>query len=81
MIAALEGGITYTDWPVLRNALLEAFGPTHDQERARLGVFSACQRGSLETYITEFTRLNLQVPELDELYRSFLFANRLSREF
>ena len=67
MIAALEGGITYTEWSVLRNALSQAFGPTHDQERARLGMFPACQRGSLETYITEFTRLSLQVPELDEL--------------
>ena len=67
MIAALEGGITYTDWSVLRNALSHAFGPTHDQERARLGMFSACQRESLETYITEFTRLSLQVAELYEL--------------
>ena len=53
------------------------YGPLHHQERVRLDLFAVRQHSSLESYVTEFSRLSLQVPEIDELTRGLLLVNGL----
>ena len=57
------------------------YSPKFDQEQARVSLFTLKQCGSLQEYIAEFTRLSLQVPELDEHSRAVLFTNRLHSVF
>ena len=47
---------------------------TNDKEQARIGLSSAQEWGELESYVNEFSRLSLSVPELDEHSRTVLFA-------
>ena len=54
--------------------------PKFDQEQARVSSFTLKQRGSLQEYIAEFTRLILQVPELEHS-RAVLFTNGVHSEF
>ena len=67
-------------WPELKEAVAKVYGPIHDQKHVRLDLFSIKQHSTLEAYITEFSRLSLQVPELDELSRGLLFTSGLRPE-
>ena len=75
LISALDAGEVYQDWFALRDALEAVYGPRHSDEQNRLSLFGAHCHGSIESYITEFNRLSLQVPELDEHLKAVLFAN------
>ena len=77
LISSMEAGQQFSDWHSLKSALARVYGPHYDGERVRLDMFSIQQRGSIESYVTEFSRLSLQVPELDELSRALLFVNGL----
>ena len=77
VISALDGGTTYESWDALKKALTSAYGPVHDQERCRLNLFALRQASTLSAYVTDFTRLSLQVPDLDELSRTLLFVKGL----
>ena len=77
VISALDGGTTYDTWDALKKALTSAYGPVHDQERCRLNLFALRQASMLSAYVTDFTRLSLQVPDLDELSRTLLFFKGL----
>lgn len=78
LMAAMESGESYSDWPSLKDALSQAFGPHFDQERVRLNLFSIAQQSTLDSYIRDFSRLSLQVPELDEHSRAMLFSKGLA---
>jgi hypothetical protein len=78
LMSSLEAGTQFEDWPMLKAALAQVYGPMFDPEQVRLGLFSISQRESLDSYVRDFTRLSLQVPELDEHSRALLFANGLS---
>ena len=80
LIASQESGETFEDWPALKSALAKVYGPQFDGEQARLGMFSAKQCASISAYTTEFLRLSLQVPEIDERSRALLFINGLQLE-
>ena len=77
LISTLDAGEVYQDWLALRDALEAVYGPRHSDEQNRLSLFGARCHGSIESYITEFNRLSLQVPELDEHSKAVLFANGL----
>ena len=77
LISSMEAGEQFSDWHSLKSALARVYGPHYDGERVRLDMFSIQQRGSIESYVTEFSRLSLQVPELDELSRALLFVKGL----
>ena len=77
VISALDAGTTYESWDALKKALTSAYGPVHDQERCRLNLFALRQASTLSVYVTDFTRLSLQVPDLDELSRTLLFVKGL----
>ena len=77
LIAILESGESINNWHELKTALARMYSPKFDQEQARVSLFTLKQRGSLQEYIAEFTRLSLQVPELDEYSRAVLFTNGL----
>lgn len=81
LIAVLESGETFDSWQALKTALAKVYGPKFDQEQARVGLFTLKQRGSIQAYIADFTRLSLQVPELDELSRAVMFTNGLHSDF
>ena len=53
------------------------YGPRHNEETSRMGLISAAQHGSLDAYIAAFTRLSLQVPEIDHHTRALLFVRGL----
>ena len=80
LMAALEAGTEFENWPALKDALADVYGPMFDPEQIRLCLFSLQQRGTLDDYIREFSRLSLQVPDLDEHSRAVLFVNGLSSE-
>jgi len=48
--------------------------PQYEQEQARIKILGVSQVGTLEDYITEFTRLSLMVPGMDEHTRTMLFV-------
>ena len=77
VILALDGGTTYESWDALKKALTSAYGPVHDQERCRLNLFTLRQASTPSAYVTDFTRLSLQVPHLDELSQTLLFVKGL----
>ena len=77
LIAALEVNQVFSDWPALKAALGDVYGPRHNEETSRMGLISAAQRGSLDAYIAAFTRLRLQVPEIDHHTRALLFVRGL----
>ena len=81
LIAVLESGKSFNNWQELKTALARMYSPKFDQEQARVSLFTLKQRGSLQEYIAEFTRLSLQVPELDEHSRAVLLTNGLHSEF
>ena len=74
LIAALEANKVFSDWPALKAALGDVYGPRHNEETSRMGLISAAQHGSLGAYIAAFTRLSLQVPEIDHHTRALLFV-------
>jgi len=79
-ISAIEGGVEFPDWPSLKDALAHVYGPIFDREQVRLDLFAATQRKDLDSYVTEFSRLSLQLPELDDHSRALLFTNGLAAE-
>ena len=74
-IASQETSIQFLDWPPLRTKLGDLYGLLHDKKQARFGMYSSQEGGELESYVNEFSRLSLSVPELDEHSRTVLFAN------
>ena len=66
LIAVLESGKSINNWRELKTALARMHSPKFDQGQAKVSLFTLKQRGSLQEYIAEFTRLSLQAPELDE---------------
>lgn len=54
-------------------------GPTHEEEKSRLDLFSLTQLGSLEVNKREFSFLGLRVIDLDEHSRALLFVRDLSK--
>ena len=68
---------SYVSWDALKKALTSAYGPVHDQERCRLNPFALRQASTLSVYVTDFTRLRRQVPDLDELSQTLLFVKGL----
>ena len=74
LIAPLEANLVFSDWPALKAALGDVYGPRHNEEILRMGLISAAQHGSLDAYIAAFTRLSLQVPEIDHHTRALLFV-------
>ena len=78
IIFAVDSGKQFRTWSELKDALRTAFGPRHEEERARLHLFALRQGGSsVDSYIANFGRLSLQVLELDELSRALLFVQGL----
>ena len=73
-IASQETSIQFLDWPPLRTKLGDLYGLLHDKEQARICLSSAQEGGELESYVNEFSRLSLSVPELDEHSKTVLFA-------
>ena len=69
LIAAQDSGETFEDWPSLKNAIAKTFGPLQSEEENRLQLFSLQQETTLESYIQDFTRRNLNVSGLDILGR------------
>ena len=80
LMSALEAGDTFKDWPSLRDALADVYGPRFDSEQARLSLFSLKQFRDVDHFTSEFTRLSLQIPELHEHTRALLFVNGLRPE-
>ena len=80
LLSCLERGHNFPDWVSLKSALAETFGPVEAEEEFRLALFSLCQTDSmsLEEYVSEFTRLSLGIPDLDERFRALLFTRGLS---
>ena len=66
LIAAQDSGETFEDWPSLKNAIAKTFGPLQSEEENRLQLISLQQETTLESYIQDFTRRNLNVSGLDE---------------
>ena len=73
-IASQETSIQFLDWPPLRTTLGGLYGLLHDKEQARICLSSAQECGELESYVNEFSRLSLSVPQLDKHSRTVLFA-------
>ena len=80
LIAAQDSGETFEDWPSLKNALAKTFGPLQSEEENRLQLFSLQQETTLESYIQDFSRRNLNVSGLDEHSRALLFVRGLQPE-
>ena len=79
-ISCIDSGKTFPDWNSLKMALGEAFGPLNQDEEDRLALFSLSQDGPLDLYIEEFTRLTLNVADLDQLSLALLFVHGLSED-
>ena len=77
LISNMEAGEHYINWPTLRDALGSVYGPHFSNEQNRLNLVSARQKDTVASFITDFNRLSLQVPELDEHSRALLFVNGL----
>ena len=77
LIAAFEANQVFSDWPALKAALGDVYGPRHNDETSRMGLISAAQHGSRDAYIAAFTRLSLQKPEIDHHTRELLFFRGL----
>ena len=80
LIAAQDSGETFEDWPSLKNAIAKTFGPLQSEEENRLQLLSLQQETTLESYIQDFTRRNLNVSGLDEHSRALLFVRGLQPE-
>ena len=65
-IASQEANTLFSDWPDLKSKLGEVYGPVYDREQARIDLFALHQDETLDEYINKFSRLSLQVPELDD---------------
>jgi len=79
-MSARDANMELPDWPSLRNALEHVYGPLFDTEQARIDLFAVKQQGEIDLYITDFSRLSLQVPQLDDHSRAILFTNGLIPE-
>ena len=78
-IAYQEANTLFSDWPDLKSKLGEVFGPVYDREQARIDLFALHQDETLDEYINKFSRLSLQVPELDDHSRAILFTRGLAQ--
>lgn len=76
-ISCLESGRAFANWESLKEGLAESFGPLDVEEESRLSLFSLTQEGNLDGYIREFSRLSLNVSELDQHSRALLFVRGL----
>jgi|GEM_PF-5873018 len=76
-ISSMDAGVTFQTWQELKEALRLVYGPVFDQERIRMDLFAIQQTGKVSAYISDFSRLSLQAPELDELSRAVLFVKGL----
>jgi len=77
-LSCLDSGRSFPDWESLKTTLQETFGPLDAEEDSRLAFFSIIQKGGLDEYIREFTRLSLNVSDLDQHSRALLFVRGLS---
>ena len=77
LMSAMDAGVQFPDWKSLKMKLAEVYGPLQEQEQARVKLFGLAQVGTLDEYITEFSRLSLRIPDLDEHSRAVLFTNGL----
>lgn len=78
-IASQEANTLFSDWPDLKSKLGEVYGPVYDREQARIDLFALHQDETLDEYINKFSRLSLQVPELDDHSRAILFTRGLAQ--
>ena len=62
----------------MKTGLGEAFGPLNKEEESRLSLFALAQSGSLNDYIQEFTRLSLNISNLDQHSLALWFIQGLS---
>lgn len=72
-----NNGMRPTTWTALKAQLVSAFAPDHEKERNRGRLLKARQRGPLEDYVSEFRRLCLLSPDVDELTRTLVFVEGL----
>lgn len=75
-----DAGEVFLDWPTLKSALAEVFGPLQEQEQARLRLMGITQESSLEEYINLFAQLSLLLPDVDEHTKALLFVRGLREE-
>ena len=73
-----DGKCRPNSWREFWNWLEEVFGECNADESYRVRWVRLKQSGDLEAYITEFTGLCLEVPELGELTKITLFLEGLS---
>ena len=77
-LSCVDSGRVFSDWKSLKAGLAESFGPLDAEEENRLSLFSLTQEGPLDGYIREFSRLSLNVSDLDQHSRALLFVRGLS---
>ena len=73
-INAQDAGQVFADWPSFKSALGDVFGSLQEQEQARLSVMTIRQESSLEEYIRLFSLLSLQLPDVDEHTKAWMFV-------
>ena len=78
-IESLEAGKTFLDLSSMRNALARVCGLLYNQEQCHLNLLFLKQSLSSGPYLTEFSRISLQVSEIDELSRGLLYEWSLFR--
>ena len=67
-----------SSWSEFRNQLVSAFSMKHDEERNRLLLVRARQKGTLEEYSSQFSSLCLLARDVDELTKVALFTEGLA---
>ena len=77
-LSCVDSGRVFSDWKSLKAGLAESFGPLDAEEENHLSLFSLTQEGPLDGYIREFSRLSLNVSDLDQHSRALLFVRGLS---
>ena len=77
-LSCMDSGRVFSDWKSFKAGLAESFGPLNAEEENRLSLFSLTQEGPLDGYIREFSRLSLNVSDLDQHSRALLFVRGLS---
>ena len=80
LLSRIKSGEGFTDWPSLKSALEDTFGPSKSDEVSRLKLFDLEQTGSLELYENEFSQLSLCAGETDELTLALLFIRGLKND-
>ena len=76
-LSCVDSERVFSDWESLKAGLAESFGPLGAEEGNRLSL-SLTQQGPLDGYIREFSRLSLNVSDLDQHSRALLFVRGLS---